>query len=110
MLPVEQLVETAGCEGALLLWVRCAAWRGGLPEEAAAAVDWATVFGWSGAALRALLRAYGESAPNTSKATKASNAAKGSNEGNIFRTKFLQKKLRRTKYPALCFVKSVRQV
>ena len=26
---VEQLVETAGCEGALLLWVRCAAWRGG---------------------------------------------------------------------------------
>ena len=64
MLPVEQLVETAGCEGALLLWVRCAAWRGGLPEEAAAAVDWATVFGWSGAALRALLRAYGESEPN----------------------------------------------
>ena len=48
--------------------------------------------------------------PKTSKATKASNAAKGSNEGNIFRTKFLQKKLRRTKYPALCFVKSVRQV
>ena len=64
MLPVEQLVETAGCEGALLLWVRCAAWRGGLPEEAAAAVDWATVFGWSGAALRALLRAYGESEPH----------------------------------------------
>ena len=60
VLSVEQLVETAGCEGALLLWVRCAAWRGGLPEEAAAAVDWATVFGWSGAALRALLRAYGE--------------------------------------------------
>ena len=64
MLHVEQLVETAGCEGALLLWVRCAAWRGGLPEEAAAAVDWATVFGWSGAALRALLRAYGESEPS----------------------------------------------
>ena len=60
VLPVSSLVETAGPDGALLLWMRTAARAAGLQEGAAAALGWSSVFGWSGAALTAVLRAYDE--------------------------------------------------
>ena len=60
VLPVSALVETAGADGALLLWMRTAARAAGLQEAAAAALSWGSIFSSSGAALTAVLRAYDE--------------------------------------------------
>ena len=63
VLPVAGMLETAGADGALLLWLRTAARAGGLSDAACGSLQWRGLFGWSQLPLLSVAKAYGAPCP-----------------------------------------------